>query len=103
MDFFSHPESPLHKHHDFYFVLAIFALFFGGDVMWSQTQEIITLQDAAIVNVSGYNPRSEAREVIMLDREIVQAESESDLELQAISQEIDPQASPTPSPTPSIE
>lgn len=82
-------QSPLHKHHDFYFVLAVFSLFFAGDLMWNQVQEINNAQDYAAGSISLTLPNSESRDAGRLTREITKIEEEGALEADAISAEFD--------------
>lgn len=63
-------DSPLHKHHDFYFVLAVFSLFFAGDLMWSQLQEVGDAQDYAAGTILLTMPSADARDAARMERDI---------------------------------
>lgn len=82
-------QSSLHKHHDFYFVLAVFSLFFAGDLMWNQVQEVNRAQDYASGTISLTLPNSENRDAARLNRDIAKFEQESALEADSISAEFD--------------
>lgn len=82
-------QSPLHKHHDFYFVLAVFSLFFAGDLMWNQVQQINYAQDYAAGTISLTMPNSEVRDAARLNRQITILDEEGTTEADAISAEFD--------------
>lgn len=86
------PQSPLHKHHDFYFVLAVFALFFAGDLMWNQVQEIGAAEEyaasiaASVPSMS--NEARDARDAARLEREISRMEANLDAEADEVNLEL---------------